>query len=274
MRSYWLGLLLLFAPTLGLAQSGSASGLIADQSASDDKSSGAHPIKLLHAAALRKDDVEHELEEDAGIWVLLSDNPVDPLSMSGGIFPQAGDLAKSGAFEGILFIINPAARSELHIRVLSNKRHPEGQFESITLSGSDLWKGLSQDAHRVKGTLERDGVEFSFDAPITEDPVQQDVSGAAALATPVALTVIRNANAWAAGDMAAIKATTSARRWAELAAMPDNSRSQVLAEARKSGSLTKMKAVSRVTIRTRTASAKTPDGFLDLVLENGGWKLD
>ena len=274
MRSLVLGLALLCAPLPCLAQSGTASGLLADQPAGDDKAAASHPIRLAYAAVLRKDDIEHALDDEAGIWVLLSDRPVDPLALSGGIFPQVTDLARSGAFEGLLFVVNPAARGELHIQVLSKQRHPDGQFETITLSGTELWTSLVQDAHRIKGALDRDGVVFRFDAPITEDPVLQDVAGAAALASPVAQAVIRNANAWTAGDMVAIQATTSARRWAELASMPANVRSQVMGEARKNGDLVKMKAISRVTIRARTATAKTPGGFLDLILEGGAWKLD
>lgn len=266
MRNVLIGLALLATPTLCLAEQGTASGSFA--------ATESHGIEFHYAAALRKDDPEHALDDEAGIWVLLSDKPVDPMAMSGGIFPQVLDQARAGAFEGVLFVVNAATRGELHARVLSRSRHPESQFESLTLSGDGLWKSLSQAPQAISGALDRDDLHFTFATPITEDPVKQDIEGAAALATLPAAAVIRNANAWLAGDLAGIEASTSRRRWAELAAMPAAARSQVVAEAHGNADLAKAGQVSRVTIRARTATVKTAAGFQDLVLEAGAWKVD
>lgn len=271
MRNLVIGLAMIMAPATAQAQPATASGTYAENRGE----TALKPIRLTHAVALRKDDVEKVLDDDAGIWVLLSDRPVDAATLSGGIFPPAIRMAKAGTFEGILFVINDKARNDLNIRVLSRARNPGGQFESLSLSGSSsLWKSLTVTPQRVSGTMERDGISFKFDVPITSDPVQQDLQGAAARDSAIGKTLIRHADGWMAGDMAILATTMTKERFAELNALPAADRKTILAEARKSPDLANSKKIARVTIRATSATARTAAGNFDLVREDGVWKVD
>jgi hypothetical protein len=267
MRNVCIGLALILAPTICQAQTGSAKGSYAEERGG----AASPPINLAYAVALRKDDVEHVLDDDAGIWVLLSDKPVDAKALAGGIFPPATGMARAGAFEGILFVIGKDGRTALNIRVLSRARNPDGGFESLSISGGDLWKSLTIKPASISGAIERDGVRFSFDTAITEDPVQQDIQGVAARATPAAKALIRNSDAWLAGDMAGVEATMSKRRFAELKEIPPAAFKAMVAATR--ADFANAKKINRVTVRSTTATVKTAAGNYNLVFEDGVWKV-
>src|SRR3954470_18079725 len=64
-------------------------------------------IPLSHGVALRKDDSEGILFDEAGIWILLSNAEAGPQALAGGLFPPVYDMAKQGKLQGLLFVIKP-----------------------------------------------------------------------------------------------------------------------------------------------------------------------
>ena len=79
--------------------------LVAQSTASGTYSENGVTIALSHGVALRKDDSEGILFDEAGIWVLLSNAEAGPSALAGGLFPPAYDMAKHGKLEGVLFVI-------------------------------------------------------------------------------------------------------------------------------------------------------------------------
>ena len=118
------------------------------------------------------------------------------------------------------------------------------------------------------------GMAFSFDAPIAENPITQDLRGPAALASPLADIVIRHTKAFQAGDFEALKALESHDSWKESDAMSPEQRAAMVRFARADPDAAKQLKITRVTIRGRTAIVQTEGGNQSLVLEDGGWKVD
>jgi len=63
--------------------------LMAQSTASGTYSEGGVTIPLSHGVALRKDDSEGILFDEAGIWVLLSNAEAAPSALAGGPFVSA-----------------------------------------------------------------------------------------------------------------------------------------------------------------------------------------
>lgn len=263
MIRYLAALALLLAPAGALAiDPGAATGQIARDEGT---------LSFHYAVALRQDDAEHLLLGGPGIWVLLSDVPVEPEALMGGEFPPAVDMARDGRFKGALLQFDPAKRESMLISLL------DGQPGSTTLTLEDskgLWKDLKIAGNRVSGAIkDEDGRQFSFDAPIFEDPIVEQLRGPAAQASPFVALLKQEADAYARGDTAAAQALNSERRRAMLASLPP----EVAAQARKEA--TSMKAdiakIGLIYVRANTAIAKgAGDNAWSFRREKGAWKID
>ncbi len=232
-------------------------------------------VAFTYAVALRKDDVA--LGDDAGIWVLLSDKPVDAMALAGGEFPPARRMARAGAFRGVLFTLRPDAdRTRLVLTVLADNPAAPGMFATKTLEDSNgLWSALSVTANRVSGSFDdHDATRFGFDTQITENPVTQDLRGAAALASAMAQAVIAMARAQEAGDFAALRTLRSQATWEQIDKMDPDERQALSRQARADHQVAQASRIKRVTVRGKTASVQAEGGTFDLVLEDGQWKID
>jgi len=267
MRTLILACLLALAPAPLMAQQ--TSGTYAEDGVS---------IQLSHGVALRKDDSEGILFDEAGIWVLLSNAEVAPSALAGGLFPPAYDLVKQGKLQGLLFVIKPGDHTDLSISVLAARDHDQGSFRTLSLSKTPaLWDKLVVGANRISGTLISGETRFSFDLPIAENPITADLRGAAAQASPQLTVLMSNARAWIAGDFDAVKATVSRRKQAEIGGYTIAQRTQLAAQAGPDmkALLAAKSKLDRVVVRGDTASIKTPDGgAYDFTREDGVWKVD
>ena len=268
MRTLILACLLALSPAPLMAQS-TTTGTYAE---------GDVTIQLRHGVALRKDDSEGILFDEAGIWVLLSNAEASPSSLAGGLFPPVYGMAKQGKLQGLLFVIKPGDHNALSISVLATQDREQGSFRTLSLSKSPaLWEKLVVGPHRISGTLVSDETHFSFDLPIAENPITADLHGAAAQASPQLAVLMANARAWIAGDLDAVKATVSRRRQAEIDGYTTAQRTQLAAFAGPDmkALLAAKPKLDRVVVRGDTASIKTPDGAaFDFTREDGVWKLD
>lgn len=268
MRLLILAALLALSPAPLMAQS-TATGTYAEDGVT---------ISLSHGVALRKDDSEGILFDEAGIWVLLSNSATEPSALAGGLFPPAYDMAKHGKLEGVLFVIRPGHLTDLSVSVLAARDSSQGSFRSLTLSKTPaLWDKLVVGPTRISGTLVSGDTNFSFDLPIAENPITADLRGAAAQASPQLAVLMANARAWIAGDLNAVKATITRRKQAEIdgyrAAEGGQLPAQAVADMK--ALLAAMPKLDRVVVRGDTASIKTPDGgAYDFTREDGVWKVD
>jgi hypothetical protein len=235
-------------------------------------------IALSHGVALRKDDSEGILFDEAGIWVLLSNAETDPSALAGGLFPPAYDMAKHGKLEGVLFVIKPGNRTDLSVSVLAARDSNQGSFRTLSLSKTPaLWDKLVVGPSRISGALVSGDTHFSFDLPIAENPITADLHGAAAQASPQLAALMANARAWIAGDLNAVKATITRRKQAEIDGYSAAQRTQLAAQAGPAmkALLEAKPKLDRVVVRGDTASIKTPDGgAYDFTREDGVWKVD
>ena len=268
MRTLILACLLALSPAPLMAQS-TTIGTYAE---------GDVTIPLSHGVALRKDDSEGILFDEAGIWVLLSNTEAGSSALAGGLFPPVYGMAKQGKLQGLLFVIKPGDHNALSISVLATQDHEQGSFRTLSLSKTPaLWEKLVVGPHRISGTLASDETHFSFDPPIAENPITADLHGAAAEASPQLGVLMANARAWIAGDLDAVKATVSHRRQAEIDGYTAAQRTQLAAFAGPDMKtlLAAKPKLDRVVVRGDTASIKTPDGgAFDFTREDGVWKLD
>lgn len=269
MRHLILAALLVLSPAPLAAQTGTASGIYQEDGVK---------IPLGHAVALRKDDSEGILFDQAGIWVLLSNVEVDPMVLAGDLFPPAYDLAKQGKLEGLLFVVKPGNKTDLSISVFATQDRNQGSFRTLSLSSTpSLWDRLTVGPNRISGTLVSGDTKFSFDVPIAENPITEDLHGAAARSSPQYAALMANAKAWLAGDFTALKATVTRRRQAEIDGYPAAVRPQLVAQARPDmqALLRAAPTLDRVVVRGATASIKTADGSAySFAREDGTWKVD
>ena len=268
MRTLILACLLALSPAPLMAQS-TTTGTYAE---------GDVTIPLSHGVALRKDDSEGILFDEAGIWILLSNAEAGPSSLAGGLFPPVYGMVKQGKLQGLLFVIKPGDHNALSISVLATQDREPGSFRTLSLSKTPaLWDKLVVGPHRISGTLVSDETHFSFDLPIAENPITADLRGAAAQASPQLGLLMANARAWISGDFDAVKATVSHRRQAEINGYTATQRTQLAAIAGPDmkALLAAKPKLDRVVVRGDTASIKTPDGAaFDFTREDGVWKLD
>ncbi|MEO8374951.1 MAG: hypothetical protein ABI471_06990 [Sphingomonas bacterium] len=268
MRTLILACLLALTPAQLMAQS-TASGTYAE---------GDVTIPLSHGVALRKDDSEGILFDEAGIWILLSNAEAGPQALAGGLFPPVYGMAKQGKLQGLLFVIKPGDHNALSISVLATQDREQGSFRTLSLSKTPaLWEKLVVGPHRISGTLVSGETHFSFDLLIAENPITADLHGAAAQASPQLAVLMANARAWIAGDLDAVKATISHRKQAEIDGYTAAQRTQLAAQAGPDmrALLAAKPKLDRVVVRGDTASIKTPDGgAFDFTREDGVWKLD
>ena len=252
--------------------------LMAQSTATGTYSEDGVSIALSHGVALRKDDSEGILFDEAGIWVLLSDTAADPSALAGGLFPPAYDMAKHGKLQGVLFVIKPGNRTDLSVSVLAARDNSQGSFRTLSLSKTpELWDKLVVGPTRISGTLVSGETRFSFDLPIAENPITADLHGAAAQASPQLAVLMANARAWIAGDLNAVKATVTRRKQAEIDGYSAAERAQLSTQgvADMKALLAAMPKLDRVVVRGDTASIKTPDGgAYDFTREDGAWKVD
>lgn len=235
--------------------------LIAQETTTGTYAEGDVTIPLSHGVALRKDDSEGILFDQAGIWILLSNTEADPSALAGGLFPPVYGMAKQGKLQGLLFVIKPGDHNALSISILANGE--PGSFRTLSLSKTPaLWEKLVVGPTRISGTLISDETHFSFDLPIAENPITADLHGAAAQASPQLAALMANARAWIAGDLDAVKATVSHRKQAEIDGYTAAQRTQLAAMAGPDmkALLAAKPKLDRVVVRGDTASIKTPDG--------------
>jgi len=266
--------LLILAALLAL----SPAPLMAQSTTTGTYSEDGVKITLSHGVALRKDDSEGILFDEAGIWVMLSDTEADPSALAGGLFPPAYDMAKHGKLQAVLFVIKPGNRTDLSVSVLAARDNSQGSFRTLSLSKTpELWDKLVVGPKRISGTLVSGETSFSFDLPIAENPITADLHGAAAQASPQLGVLMANARAWIAGDLAAVKATITRRKQAEIDGYGAAERAALAAQAGPAmkALLAAKPKLDRVVVRGDTASIRTPDGgAYDLTREDGVWKVD
>jgi hypothetical protein len=269
MRHYLLGAILLVLSVPLPAQAGEPDAV------GGHYQRGSRPMVFSHAVALRQDDVEKQLLGGPGLWVLLSDRAVPVEALEGGEFPPVDDMAKAGHVRGLLVQFDPADRTKALVTVLdTDPADPDASLATVTISDSEgLWTRLEVAGGRVVGNFtERDGMAFSFDTPIVENPVTQDLKGPAARSSPFAALIEAQGNAFAKGDMPAVLALLSAPSRARFGTVSPPLLAMLKAQA--PATLAAARGLTRVVVRGTTATALAPDGSAyGFIREEGGWKI-
>lgn len=256
--------------TMPLTAQASEAGVASGHYADDDQD-----FAFTHAVVLRQDDAEKVRDGGPGLRVLLSDIEVGVDAIEGGVFPPVHALAKAGRLHGLLLDFDPANPTIVKVVVLANRADGFG-LATISLEKSDgLWSKLEIKDGRVVAALKPEAkMSFSFAAPILEDPIREELRGAAARRHPLIAMLQRRAEAFRRGDLAAATTDHSKRQADEMASVPS---AQLVALLRQQAPmlLADIGRIDRLIVRGNIATAMQPDGSAySFVREDGAWKID
>ena len=233
-------------------------------------------IDVSHAVALSQDNTEGLLDHGPQVRVLLSDRDIPVEALYGIAFPPVTVMARAGAVRGLLLEFDPADRTSLRITVLDKPDDPTAFNPSLSLMDSNgLWRSLTAQAASIAGDYQAsDGSDlaFSFDAPLSTDPVVADLKGAAAQSSEQVRVLIARAQALARGDLPAALALTTRQAGADLKTMSPADLEPLSASMTEL--IPQLKAIKRVVVRKHTAVGIMGEGgWSNLVFEDGGWKV-
>jgi hypothetical protein len=264
----WLaGLVLLWAGSAFALGVGGASGRYAHDKVK---------IEVTHAIAFMQDNAEGLLDHGPQMRILLSDREVPVEALYGIAFPPVRGMARRGELRGVLLEFNPADRTSLSVTILAKPDDPTEFAPTLSLSdSSELWRRLIVDSTHVEGDFQsKDSPDlaFSFNAPVSTDPVVADLKGPAALTSEQVRVLTARAQALGRGDLQGALALSSHDAAADLRNIPPAELKGASGEM--SEFVKSLKRVTRVVVRRKSAVVIMPDGnFSSLVFEDGGWKV-
>lgn len=257
---------------------------------------GDRKIALKHVRAHFHDNAEGLLDHAHELRVVVTDVDVPPESIRGLAFLPVDDLARKGEVHGLVIKLDPAEPNSVVITLLDKPGEEGASLMTLTrsVSGQELWKSFAYAAGQVSGELvESEASEndehpltysFKFSAPVMDEPaVTADLKGKAALASPQVAVLRAKAKAMAAGDLEAMKKTSSVAaaasgeaHMAQMGLTPEALKAMMKeygpAMLKDAGS------IQRVVVRgdRAVAFARGEGGstWFNFVLENGEWKSD
>jgi hypothetical protein len=239
-------------------------------------------VKLDHILLVQNGN-EEGLEDGPHLRIFIT-NGVIPLSVAGAATTlEAAAFAKETKIYGIVILADSAGRSM------------DGKAYNLNLpppakSASDNCAAKTPDPHmfqqfrvngeRASGQLVREfgrgHVTAVFDAPITPDPVTQDLSGSDAIESAPGKVYVAYAQAALSGDMAALSGFATPLHARQVNAlhsqMGDTAFKQWLAASPNMASLPN--SITRVVIRGNSASVVSRGKEFDsLVFDGTSWKV-
>jgi hypothetical protein len=254
-------------------------------------------VPLRHVTALRRENADKlGLAEGPEIRLLMTDKEVAPSALD-SITPQRiRDAAGEIGFSGILISYEPSSKVVgAHLTLfVPGLADPMGQAPSLSVSNSEgLFQKLVDADNRLTGAIENESGGFGqippyklkaeFGAPMFhEAPAKQRLTGAAALESAPAKTVLANIEAFWNLDLAKAKSLATAARWRQMEPMLANAPPlEVIHEQMKQGGQTPETAAKSIdTVIIREADAivilREPSGgrgWQELWMENGAWRL-
>jgi hypothetical protein len=246
-------------------------------------------IPLTHAYAEVHDNAEGALDYPKELRILVADREVPQQSLNGLMFLPIETMARNGQVRGLLIRMNPADASEISIRLLAAPTEPGEMMMTLSRSGDTFKdKDFKFSDTRVAGAIEEAekevglgsvkslGYNVSFSAPVFNEPaITADLKGAAAQKSPQIEVFKAKIEAMAKGDVAALKALSTARANDAGAAFLSDPRAadylkQGAEEMRKS-----LAGLERIIERGDVAVAVfAGKSYMSFAKENGVWKAD
>jgi hypothetical protein len=236
-----------------------------------------------HAVAMRTVMIE-DGETAPIIRIVLSDTPISASELKGArSLPHFVDLPQSGRPEAILIDYRPTKPDGTRIATLT--ADPEGvmsgyEFHSQTSEGPFAWQRIAIEGDIISGAMSKGEYDFSFAAPIIDDPVTEQLRGAQALAHPLSAIWTQSINAILAGDASLAKSYLSQRALAD----PGRNASEYWSEVTKSyranrATMLKAAKFNLIVVRgDRATGISTPAPGARMTAyfsrENGVWKID
>lgn len=236
-----------------------------------------------HAVAIRTTMVE-DGETAPVVRILLSDNPVSVDELKGSPrFPRFMDAVQKGQLEGAIIDYVPGKADGTRIATLTTD--PEGQMSgyqshSETSDGPFAWQQIAIDGDVISGAMKKGEYDFRFAARIVDDPVTEQVRGAAAAAHPLSGVWSQNVNAILGGNADLAKTYLSKRAAADPARQEPGYWPQLI-KSYQANRTTMLKAAKFTLIVVRGARATAVSVpapgvtmMAEFVLEDGVWKVE
>lgn len=257
---------------------------------------GDRKIALKHACAHFHDNAEGLLDLAQELRVVVTDVEVPPESIRGIAFLPVEDLARKGEVHGLVIKLDPGQPNSVVITLLDKPEEEGASLLTLTRSvtGQELWKSFAYAPGQASGELvENEASEhdehpltyaFKFSAPVVDEPaVTADLKGKAALASPQVAVLRAKAKAMAAGDLEAMKKSSSVAaaasgeaHMAQMGLSPEAMKAMMKEYA--PSMLKDAGAIQRVVVRGDRAVAfsrgESESTWFNFVLENGEWKSD
>jgi len=236
-------------------------------------------LKLTKILVLQNGN-EEGLADGPRLRIFLSDGDI-PLAAAGaaGVL-RAKTYAREAGVNGVVILADPAGKSgAAEASLLNAPGMQPGSFASVT--STNAVTALKVTASRASGSISIDDapveLKAKFDAPLTADPVTNDLKGKAALGSAPVQALIGFREALRKGDVAGITKYATAARQKEISAFRARSGEAAFQEALKQApdGTSVTKTIKRLVVRGTTASVVLEGGEVaELVQEGGAWKVD
>jgi len=236
-------------------------------------------LKLTKILVLQNGN-EEGLADGPRLRIFLSDGDI-PLAAAGaaGVL-RAKTYAREAGVNGVVILADPAGKSgAAEASLLNAPGMQPGSFASVT--STNAVTALKVTASRASGSISIDDapveLKAKFDAPLTADPVTNDLKGKAALGSAPEQALIGFREALRKGDVAGITKFATAARQREISAFRARSGEAAFQEALKQApdGTSVTKTIKRLVVRGTTASVVLEGGEVaELVQEGGAWKVD
>lgn len=243
---------------------------------------GGAEVKLDHVLVVQNGN-EEGLEDGPHLRVFLT-NGVIPLSVAGAATTlDAAAFAKQAKIYGIVILADPTGKTMNAVSYnlnlppwISPPQHPI----AAKRPGPQIFQQFKVTGTRASGELlvdvVRGWVSARFDAPITPDPVTQDLSGHAAIESAPAKVYLAFEQAAENGDMAALTKVATPQFAMQVNAlhsqMGDTAFRRGLAADPNAASLPN--SITRVIVRGNSASVVSRvKAVASLVFDGDSWKM-
>jgi hypothetical protein len=239
-------------------------------------------VKLDHVLVVQNGN-EEGLEDGPHLRIFLT-NGVIPLSAAGAATTlEAADFAKQAKIYGIVVLADPTGKNMNAVALDLNLppwTSPPQHDLAAKRPGPQIFQQFQVTGTRASGELLvdvlRGWVSARFDAPITPDPVTQDLSGPAAIDSAPAKVYLAFTQAALKGDMAAMSKLATPRYTMQMNAlysqMGDAAFKRWLAADPNVASL--HNSIIRVIVRGDSASVVSRvKEVAHLVFDGASWKM-
>jgi hypothetical protein len=240
---------------------------------------GGVSTRLDHVLVIRQAG-DDGVEDGPTLRIFLSDGPIPQVAASAPTSGAAKAYAQDHKVTGVVILADIDGRKlGGQAEVLNSPGLAEGSF--ATASNTEAFSRLSLFGGRLVGQAsfgETDvKLQARFDAPISENPITSDLTGAAALPAPPTQAMLACTRALHSGDMAELARLYTAERMKGMAAFRAQVGEQSFHEQMKGAPRAEAVAqeLKRTVVRGPNAAVMLTDGTLaELVLQDGQWKCN